>query len=94
MKIISGCNKTHGLFLAIVLLTILANLFVFRVGMVHGASMYPTLRDRSGVIVWQLRYSPQNGDVVLLRPGAETENLTVNKILQNIIKSVSSPRVR
>ena len=31
---------------------------------------------------------------ILLRPGAETENLTAQKILQNIIKSVSSPRVR
>lgn len=59
------------MYIAVIMLIVWANLFVLRVGIIHGNSMYPALRNRSIVLFWQWRYTPQVGDIVML--GSDTD---------------------
>jgi len=47
-------------------LVILLFTFVLRVVKVDGTSMLPTLRDRDDVIIYNVNYKPQPGDIVVL----------------------------
>lgn len=49
-----------------VLIVLLLNLFVCKLAIVKGASMYPTLSDRDLLLVQMLGYEPQQGDIVVL----------------------------
>lgn len=46
-------------------LGIVLSLNVLRLAQVHGPSMENTLKDNQIVLVWQLGYTPQQGDVVV-----------------------------
>lgn len=48
-----------------ILIVLLLNLFVVRLVVVSGGSMYPTLHDHDLLIVRMLGYKPQAGDVVV-----------------------------
>ena len=52
-----------------VILVIIVGLFTFVVSVVgvDGSSMYPTLHDRDLMLVRRLAYTPESGDVVVLR---------------------------
>lgn len=52
-----------------VVLVIIVTLFTFVISVVgvDGSSMYPTLHDRDLMLVQRIGYSPQQGDVVVLR---------------------------
>jgi signal peptidase I len=45
---------------------VLAFSFVFRITLVNGQSMEPTLQNQDRLIVWAAGYTPQRGDVVIL----------------------------
>lgn len=66
------------LILAIVI--ILCNLFVFRLAVIYGSSMEPTLYQKDLVFIWQLGYTPKNGDIVITD--------TKNPLKQNLVKRV------
>ena len=51
---------------ATLLAVLLINTFVFRTVEVQGSSMYPTLSDGDRVIVWQLLYTPEFQDIIVL----------------------------
>ena len=59
-------GNTLRFFVLFVLLIVFFNLFVVRLAFVHGSSMAPTLENNSMVLVRQLLYHPQNGDIVVL----------------------------
>lgn len=40
--------------------------FVFRVILVSGSSMYPTLEGGDRLLVWALNYKPERGDIIIL----------------------------
>ena len=61
-EIISWSLTIAGTLLAVLLI----NMFVFRTVEVQGSSMYPTLVDGDRVIVWQLLYSPDFQDIIVL----------------------------
>lgn len=50
-------------------LVVIVALFTFVVGIVgvNGSSMYPTLHNNDLMVVWRLGYTPESGDVVVLR---------------------------
>ena len=49
-----------------ILIVLLLNLFVVRLVVVSGDSMYPTLHDHDFLIVRMLGYKPQMGDIVVV----------------------------
>ena len=49
-----------------VLIVLLLNLFVCKLAVVSGDSMYPTLHDRDFLLVWMLGYEPKNNDIVVI----------------------------
>ena len=44
---------------------VLLNLFVCRIAVVSGSSMYPTLRDGDVLLIRILNYSPEQGDILV-----------------------------
>jgi len=74
-EIISWAKTIIGTFIAVFLITT----FVFRTVEVQGNSMNPTLVHGERIIVWQLLYSPEFSDIVVLE---HTDgNLHVKRIL-------------
>lgn len=61
-EIISWSLTIAGTLVAVLLI----NTFIFRTVEVQGSSMYPTLVDGDRVIVWQLMYSPDFQDIIVL----------------------------
>ena len=66
MKNIKQFSKRFGFYIAVVLIVVWFNLFVVRLAIVHGSSMYPTLENRNFAFIWQFNYTPQNGDIIVL----------------------------
>ncbi len=58
--------------LVALLIAILLNLFVLRLGIVHGNSMSPTLLDKDIIIVFRFDYHPKTGDIVVTSRDNET----------------------
>lgn len=49
-----------------VAIVLLINLFVCKLAVVSGSSMYPTLYERDYLLVWMLGYTPKDGDIVVI----------------------------
>ena len=60
---------------------LLFNLFVCRLGFVHGPSMEPTLFDGDIVVIWQPFYQPQAGDIVVTNDSNELHTVLVKRVL-------------
>lgn len=75
-KTIKGMMK----WLLLILLILGFNLFVVRLAIVYGPSMEPTLKQYDFLVVWQLGYTPEAGDIVV--------TTSDNQSGQNIIKRV------
>lgn len=58
-------------FLSLCIGIFLVNLFVVRLAVVSGRSMMPTLEDRELLVVWQLGYEPEAGDIVVIDTSTE-----------------------
>lgn len=75
-KTIKGMIK----WLLLILLVLGCNLFVARLAIVFGPSMEPTLQQYDFLVVWQLGYTPEKGDIVVTTAD--------NPLQQNIIKRI------
>ena len=74
-ELISWAKTIGGTLIAVFLI----NMFVLRTVEVQGSSMYPTLVHGERIIVWQLFYSPNFSDIVVLE---HTDgNLHVKRVL-------------
>jgi len=74
-EIFSWIKTVGGTLLAVFLI----NMFILRTVEVQGSSMYPTLAHGERIIVWQLFYSPDFSDIIVLE---HTDgNLHVKRVL-------------
>ena len=73
--------KEAANWLLLFLLVLGCNLFVVRLAIVHGVSMEPTLQQYDFLVVWQLGYTPEKGDIVVTTRD--------NPLKQNVIKRVA-----
>ena len=66
-----------------IILTVVVLLFtfVFRIIGVDGGSMLPTLQDRDWLLVSNLFYEPENGDIVIIKK----ESFMTNPIVKRVI---------
>ena len=60
-------DRWFNIFCAVMIVLLLINTFVMKLAIVDGRSMYPTLNDRDLLLVLQLGYEPEQGDVVVIR---------------------------
>lgn len=67
-----------------VLIVLLINLFVCKIAVVNGSSMYPTLKHRDLLLVWMPGYTPENGDIVVVNTD-EASRMRGEKIVKRII---------
>lgn len=72
--------KEIAKWLVLIVLVLCCNLFVVRLAIVYGPSMEPTLKQYDFLVVWQLGYTPEKGDIVVTSAD--------NQLEQNIIKRV------
>ena len=80
-KVISK-HKSFLKWLMLVVLVVCCNLFVVRLAIVFGQSMEPTLQQYEFVVVWQLGYVPESGDIVVTTAD--------NEVGQSVIKRVAA----
>lgn len=69
-----------SLFMALVCVLLVMS-FAFRVIKVDGTSMEPTLIDNDKVIISNLFYTPQNGDIVVISHGEDYANPLVKRVI-------------
>lgn len=65
---------------------LLLNLYVCKLAVVSGESMYPTLFDRDLLLVWMLGDEPETGDIVVVN-SPEESYLRGEKIVKRVIAS-------
>ena len=70
-------------FCGVMIVLLLLNTFVAKLAIVDGLSMYPTLNDRDLLLVYQLGYEPEPGDVVVIR--ASEERFSRKYIVKRVI---------
>ena len=68
-------------FVKALVLVVLLLTFVFRIVGVDGSSMFPTLQDGERVVISNLLYTPQRGDIVVIAQ----PNFTNKPIIKRII---------
>lgn len=61
----------------LIILIVCINVFVVSIATVHGTSMFPTLYDKDVLIVWELGYKPDYGDIVITDAD---NNLNINLV--------------
>jgi signal peptidase I len=81
--------KKYRFYFLIFISVVLVNLFVLRLSFVSGESMVPTLHDGSCVLLWELAYTPQNGDIVI----TNADNPLSANLIKRVI-AVSGQRVQ
>lgn len=82
-------NETVSWILTVVLpvcIVLLLNLFVCKLAVVSGQSMYPTLNDRDLLLVWMLGDGPQTGDIVVIN-SPEESYMHGEKLVKRVIAS-------
>ena len=67
-----------------VLVVLVLNLFVCKLAIVSGSSMYPTLHHRDILLVWMLNDKPENGDIVVVNTD-EDSVMAGEKIVKRVI---------
>ena len=67
-----------------VAIVLLLNLFVCKLAVVNGDSMYPTLHERDLLLVLMPNYEPQRGDIVVINT-PEEGRMHGDKIVKRII---------
>ncbi len=67
-----------------VLVVLVLNLFVCKLAIVSGSSMYPTLHHRDILLVWMLNDKPENGDIVVVNTD-EHGVMAGEKIVKRVI---------
>lgn len=64
---LGACYDWLGSFIAALLCVVILFTFVFRIVRVSGDSMLPTLQDGNVLIISDMAYEPQTGDIVVLQ---------------------------
>ena len=64
----------QAIVIAVVVASVVRN-FIFTVVKVDGQSMMPTLNDSDRMIVWQLGYDPEQGDIVVFNPPGYSDDV-------------------
>ena len=59
-------DRWFYIFCAVMIALLLLNIFVMKLALVDGNSMYPTLHDNQLMLVHRLGYEPSDGDVIAL----------------------------
>lgn len=67
--------------LLVAVLVVIVGLFTFVVGIigVEGSSMYPTLHDKDMMLVQRIAYTPEGGDIIVLRKDNSFEDRALVK---------------
>lgn len=68
----------------LVIVVLLFNLFVCRLAIVSGDSMYPTLHDKDILLIWMLGKEPEPGDIVVVNT-AEESAMHGDKLVKRVI---------
>ena len=76
-----GWYETLGLVIGALITIIVLFTLVARLEWVDGSSMYPTLKDKEIMLVWQAGYTPEQGDVVLLTQKSYREASLVKRVI-------------
>ena len=76
-------DRWFPIFCGVMIALLLLNTFVVKLAIVDGLSMYPTLNDRDLLLVYQLGYEPEPGDVVVIR--ATEERFSRKYIVKRVI---------
>ena len=67
-----------------VAIVVFVNLFVCKLAIVSGDSMYPTLHERDLLIVWMLGAEPEQGDIIVAETDADSRlhgDLVVKRLI-------------
>lgn len=80
-SIVAGAFDWAEAFVRALVLVIVLLTFIFRIVSVDGSSMYPTLKDGEGVIISNLLYEPQKGDIIVIAQ----PNFTQKPIIKRLI---------
>ncbi len=70
-----------GNFLKLLSIFLILSTFVFRIAVVDGRSMETTLIDTDRLLVTDLFYVPQNGDIIVISRGAEIDKPLVKRVI-------------
>ena len=62
-------DRWFPIFCCVMIVLLLLNTFVFKLALVDGRSMYPTLHDNQLMLVFRPGYEPSQGDVVVIHTG-------------------------
>lgn len=62
-------DRWFAVFCVCMLVLLLVNVFVVKLAIVEGNSMYPTLHHRQLLVVYRLGYVPETGDVIVIHTG-------------------------
>ena len=65
----------------LIILIVCINAFVASIATVHGTSMFPTLYDKDMLIVWELGYKPDYGDIVITDANNELNINLVKRVI-------------
>jgi signal peptidase I len=76
------------LILSFAVLSILFSVFI-RIISISGTSMQPTLDDGDVVIYYNLEYSPEIGDIVIIKTGKDDSSIIVKRIIALAGQSVT-----
>lgn len=76
-----GWYETLGLVIGALIAIVVLFTLVARLEWVDGSSMYPTLKDKEIMLVWQAGYTPNPGDVVLLTQKSFQEKSLVKRVI-------------
>ncbi len=64
-----------------IILGILVFVFICRVVSVDGNSMFPTLHNGDRILIWDLLYTPKDGDVVVLQTNSYGQEPLVKRVI-------------
>ena len=84
MRQVKGLLKTVGMFLAVIVATVLMNKFVLMHTIVSGESMLPTLNNNDRLISGRLHYmfsDPERFDVIVFRPDMESKGYYIKRVI-------------
>lgn len=82
-------NKEIYKWVLLVFIVIFCNLYVLRLAIVYGVSMEPTLQQYDFVLIWQLGYTPCNGDIIVTNAHNGYQQSVIKRIVASEGQKVS-----
>lgn len=69
------------IFISVILIITVINIFFFRVVKVDGESMLDTLHDEDRVVLKNFLYTPKNGDIVVVAPTEKLKSPIIKRVI-------------